>query len=50
MKQTQTTDLAVEFKGLEQFQTLKDQELMDILGGDARTKDGFFNKLFGRKR
>lgn len=49
MKQTQTTDVAVEFKGLEQFQTLNDQELMDILGGDGRStlkKNG----LFGRKR
>lgn len=49
MKQTQTTDVAVEFKGLEQFQTLNDQELMDVIGGDGRgtlKKNGFF----GRKR
>lgn len=47
MKQTQTTDAAVEFKGIEQFQTLNDQELMDILGGDGRGRwstRGFFGK------
>lgn len=47
MKQTQTTDVAVEFKGLEQFQTLNDQELMDVIGGDGRGRlstRGIFGK------
>lgn len=48
MKETKTADV-VEFKGLEQFQKLNDQELMDIIGGDGR---GTWKKngLFGRKR
>lgn len=49
MKETQTTE-AVEFKSLEQFQTLKNQELMDILGGDGRYFTRMNNTLFGKKR
>lgn len=50
MKQTQTTDVVVEFKGLEQFQVLNDQELMDILGGDVRHSKRMNNTFFGQKR
>ena len=48
MKETQTTEV-LEFKGLEQFQTLNDHELMDVLGGDGRSS-WKKNGLFGRKR